>query len=136
MNPRLTDDDKGEITVSLDGKELRGWSYASDAERRAKMVQAREYVEGYCDGIARLAPELRTIREDAAETGKMLAIYAEEPDGNGQKSFMGCMVDCAAMTCISIAYPLRELCRHEWDHQAAVCHRCGMHEEDQTGVAS
>jgi hypothetical protein len=45
----LTDNDRGEITVSLDGRELRGWSYANDAERRAKMLQAREYVEGWCD---------------------------------------------------------------------------------------
>lgn len=53
--PRVTDNDKGEITVSLDGRELRGWSYSSDDERRAKMLQAREYVEGWCDA-----------REDAA----------------------------------------------------------------------
>lgn len=50
MNPRVTDNDQGEITVSLDDKELRGWSYANDTERRAKMLLAREYVEGYCDG--------------------------------------------------------------------------------------
>lgn len=49
-NPKVTDDDKGEITVTLDGAELRGWSYANDDQRRAKMLQAREYVEGYCDG--------------------------------------------------------------------------------------
>lgn len=50
MQPRVTDNDQGEITVSLNGKELRGWSYASDDERRAKVLQAREYVEGWCDG--------------------------------------------------------------------------------------
>lgn len=49
-NPRVIDNDKGEITVSLHGKELRGWSYADDAERRTKMLAAREYVEGWCDG--------------------------------------------------------------------------------------
>lgn len=53
MQPRVTDDDKDEITVSLDGKELRGWSYANDGERRQKMLQAREYVEGFCDGLER-----------------------------------------------------------------------------------
>lgn len=46
--PRVTDDDSGEITVSLDGRELRGWSYANDGERRQKMLLAREY--GWCDG--------------------------------------------------------------------------------------
>ena len=50
MQPRVIDNDKDEITVNLDGRELRGWSYANDAERRHKMVQAREYVEGWCDG--------------------------------------------------------------------------------------
>lgn len=50
INPRVTDNDNGEIDVSLDGKELRGWSYASDDERRTKMLCAREYVEGWCDG--------------------------------------------------------------------------------------
>jgi len=49
MSPRVTDNDKDEITVSLNGRELRGWSYASDDERRQKMLQAREYVEGWCD---------------------------------------------------------------------------------------
>jgi hypothetical protein len=48
-DPRVTDDDKGEITVTLEGKELRGWSYADDAERRMKMRMAREYVEGWGD---------------------------------------------------------------------------------------
>lgn len=49
MTPRVTDNDKDEITVSLEGKELRGWSYANEAERRQKMQMAHEYVEGWCD---------------------------------------------------------------------------------------
>ena len=48
--PRVTDDDKSEIKVTFKGRELRGWSYKDDAERRAKMLAAREYVEGWCDG--------------------------------------------------------------------------------------
>lgn len=48
--PRVVDDDAGEILVSFDGAELRGWSYKDDAERRIKMLAAREYVEGWCDG--------------------------------------------------------------------------------------
>lgn len=50
MNPRVTDNDAGEITVALEGRELRGWSYANDGERRQKMLLAREYVEGWGDG--------------------------------------------------------------------------------------
>lgn len=45
--PRIKDNDAGEITASLSGKEIRGWSYADDAERRVKMLMAREYVEGW-----------------------------------------------------------------------------------------
>lgn len=55
MQPRVTDNDDGEITVSLNGTELRGWSYRNDAERRQKMVQAREYIEGWCDGLTHCA---------------------------------------------------------------------------------
>jgi hypothetical protein len=48
--PAVIDFDDGEISVRLDGKELRGWSYKDDDERRTKMLCAREYVEGWCDG--------------------------------------------------------------------------------------
>lgn len=51
IQPTVIDNDKDEITVSLDGQELRGWSYENDDERRRKMLQAREYIEGWCDGI-------------------------------------------------------------------------------------
>ena len=54
MNPRVTDNDQGEITVTLDGKELRGWSYKNDGERRTKMLLAREYVES--SGLANYEP--------------------------------------------------------------------------------
>jgi hypothetical protein len=48
--PRVNDDDLDQIIVAFDGKELRGWSYKDDAERRTKMLCAHEYVEGWCDG--------------------------------------------------------------------------------------
>jgi hypothetical protein len=50
--PRVIDFDDGEISVRLNGKELRGWSYKDDSERRTKMLCAREYVEGWGDGAA------------------------------------------------------------------------------------
>lgn len=50
MQPKVTDNDRDEITVTNAGKELRGWSYANEDERRLKMLMAREYVEGWCDG--------------------------------------------------------------------------------------
>ena len=47
MTPRVVDNDRDEITVTLDGREIRGWSYASEAERRTKMLAAREFCEGW-----------------------------------------------------------------------------------------
>lgn len=47
----LLDNDVDEITISLNGRELRGWSYKDDDERRKKMLAAREFVEGYYAGF-------------------------------------------------------------------------------------
>jgi len=49
-SPRVTDNDRDEITVTLNGREMRGYSYESEVERRVKMLCAREYVEGWHDG--------------------------------------------------------------------------------------
>ena len=62
MQPTVLDNDKGEITVSLEGRELRGWSYSSDGERRQKMLQAREYIEGWCDGREPLREALKKLQ--------------------------------------------------------------------------
>ena len=48
--PRVKDNDLNTITVTLDGKELRGWSYENEAERRIKIGKAREFVEGWLYG--------------------------------------------------------------------------------------
>lgn len=48
-NPRVTDNDKDEITVTFNGAELRSYCYATEADRRERMLRAREYVEGWCD---------------------------------------------------------------------------------------
>lgn len=66
MNPRVTDNDQGEITVSLNGKELRGWSYVSDIERRQKLLMAHEYVEGWCDSQTECG-DLRSQLDEANE---------------------------------------------------------------------
>jgi len=50
INPRVIDNDKDEIIVVFEGRPLRWWNYTNDAERRTKMLCAREYVEGWCDG--------------------------------------------------------------------------------------
>ena len=49
-NPKVIDNDEDEIIVWYQGRELRGWSYANDTERRVKMLCAREYIEGWGDG--------------------------------------------------------------------------------------
>lgn len=50
MTTPVKDNDRDEITVTLDGKELRGWSYENETERRVKMLLAREFVEGWFQG--------------------------------------------------------------------------------------
>lgn len=50
MHPKVTDNEKGGITISLGDYALRGFSYENDAERRQKITRAHEYVEGWCDG--------------------------------------------------------------------------------------
>lgn len=67
MTPRVIDNDRDEITVTLDGKEIRGWSYENDAERRVKMIAAREFVEGWYHATDRAAK----IADD---------VYGEGPD--------------------------------------------------------
>jgi hypothetical protein len=50
--PTVVDFDDGEISVRINGEELRGWSYTNDDERRQKMLLAREFVEGWCNAVA------------------------------------------------------------------------------------
>lgn len=56
--PRVVDNDRDEITVNLDGRELRGWPYESEHERRAKMLAAREFCEGWHAALEAARPEL------------------------------------------------------------------------------
>lgn len=58
--PRVCDNDRDEITITLDGKEIRGWSYADETERRVKMLAAREFCEGWFQAEQRPAdPETK-----------------------------------------------------------------------------
>lgn len=65
---KVVDNDKDEITVMDGEKEVRGWSYASEAERRAKILCAREFVEGWHYGDGR--PELAEICQELGCTTK------------------------------------------------------------------
>ena len=46
-SPKIVDNDKDEISAVVLGKEIRGWSYKDDAERRIKMLAAQEFAEGW-----------------------------------------------------------------------------------------
>jgi hypothetical protein len=48
--PRVIDNDRGGVIVTWQGQQIRAWSYQNDTERRTKMMYAREYIEGWCDG--------------------------------------------------------------------------------------
>jgi hypothetical protein len=50
MNPQVTDNDKDEITVSFNDKVIRNYIYKNSLDHLQKMMQAREYVEGWYDG--------------------------------------------------------------------------------------
>lgn len=44
---KITDNDAGEITATVQGKEVRGWSYKTRGEQREKMQMAHEFAEGW-----------------------------------------------------------------------------------------
>lgn len=62
LQPRVTDDDKDTITVTHMGKEVRSWHYDNDSQRRTKMQQAREYIEGFCDGQDYMKKTMLTVK--------------------------------------------------------------------------
>ena len=70
--PRVTDNDRDEITVTLDGREIRGWTYANETERRTKMLAAREFCEGwfqaYVDHVPALIDVLKSWVEEVEGT--------------------------------------------------------------------
>ena len=45
--PKIIDDDAGEISAVLDGKEIRAWSYRGDVVRIQKMRCAHEFAYGW-----------------------------------------------------------------------------------------
>jgi hypothetical protein len=59
MDLKVKDNGKDEIAVMDGEKEVRGWSYANETERRIKIGFAREFIEGWYQGDGR--PELAEI---------------------------------------------------------------------------
>lgn len=64
MSLKVIDNDSDEITVTLDGAEIREWSYESEIERRWKMRMAREFCEGWHQATERTKAE-RDLYEEA-----------------------------------------------------------------------
>lgn len=63
--PKVVDHDRDEITVEVNGVEIRSWSYATADERRVKMQQAHEFVEGYWHGQGQ---PLKRVKRDPPPT--------------------------------------------------------------------
>lgn len=63
--PKIVDNDRDEITARLDGKEIRGWSYANETERRVKMLAAHEFAEGWFRAMRE--PDLQQALADVEE---------------------------------------------------------------------
>ena len=111
--PRVKDNDRDEITVTLDGKELRGWSYENEAERRVKMLAAREFVEGWfqcrevCAGEAdKVAVAARAILERAKQKQKRAGMLAAA-GYQGDPDFEVCEATVTAETAEDIATAIR-----------------------------
>lgn len=87
--PRVVDNDRDEITATLEGKEIRGWSYATEAERRTKMLAAREFCEGWFEAYDRGRRDmLNALLEPNPPVQTKLAHWAEkEPDPEGRMPF-------------------------------------------------
>lgn len=65
---RVKDNDRDEITIMDGDRQVRGWSYANEQERRVKMLCAREFVEGCYQGDGRA--ELAEICQELGCTTK------------------------------------------------------------------
>jgi hypothetical protein len=62
---RITDNDAGEITATVKGVEIRGWSYKDATEQRVKMLMAHEFAEGWFQATHRLSkgPKMEKLLE-------------------------------------------------------------------------
>lgn len=92
MQPRVIDNETNEIQVCLEGKELRGWSYSTDDERRLKIRMAREYVEGWCEGHAETDEASEKL--NLANSGGLTLLYdIRRALGRNEKTSLSILAD-------------------------------------------
>ena len=65
--PKIIDDDAGEISAVLDGKEIRAWSYMGDAVRIQKMRCAHEFANGWIAAMKHVVEQKIAVARQAAE---------------------------------------------------------------------
>lgn len=92
--PRVVDNDRDEITVMLDGAEIRGWSYTNEQERRVKMLCAREFVEGWYQAeTSSLNRDLlyayRGILRAVGPVRQALQIICADIEDEGDRAYFG-----------------------------------------------
>jgi hypothetical protein len=59
IDPTMTDDDKGMITVSFAGKETNRWYYSNDLGHRHRTLQALDYIDGWCHARAEILKSVK-----------------------------------------------------------------------------
>ena len=55
------------ILVTLDGKQIRSWTYENDDVRSLKIKLAHEYAEGWYDGYDAHVTEIRALLKTKME---------------------------------------------------------------------
>lgn len=96
--PKVIDNDIDEITAVLDGKEIRGWSYSNEAERRVKIKAAREFCEGWYQrdkrgGIGISKIEVLALKKLAVICGALAGSLNNESAAREQRALTSVLVD-------------------------------------------
>jgi hypothetical protein len=81
--PRITDNDFGEITASINGEAIRSWEYRSSAEHARKMPMAHEFAEGWFQAERKLADRVKELEGVLKEARSAVANADIEKFGIG-----------------------------------------------------
>jgi hypothetical protein len=95
-DPRVHDNDRDEITVTLDEREIRGWSYRDETERRVKMLAAREFCEGWFQkpsGIEISGIEVLALKKLALISGALASSLKGQTAAREQYALTKVLID-------------------------------------------